>query len=84
MNDASNDLKELQKRYRYPFHYDNVMAGMLTLFVVQVSSFFLNSGIVALGTLSKKKNDIIWEFFPNVGPPPPPPPFWEPFIQKKF
>ena len=24
--------------YRYPFHYDNVMAGMLTLFVVQVSS----------------------------------------------
>ena len=24
-----------------------------------------------LGTLSKKKNDIIWEFFPNVGPPPP-------------
>ena len=31
-----------------------------------------------LGTLSKKKNDIIWEFFPNVGPPPPP--FWEPLI----
>ena len=26
-----------------------------------------------LGTLSKKKNDIIWEFFPNVGPPPHPP-----------
>ena len=24
-----------------------------------------------LGTLSNKKNDIIWEFFPNVGPPPP-------------
>ena len=24
--------------YRYPFHYDNVMAGMLTLFVVQVLS----------------------------------------------
>ena len=22
------------------------------------------------GTLSKEKNDIIWEFFPNVGPPP--------------
>ena len=31
----------------------------------------------------KKKNDIIWEFFPNVGPPHPPPPFWEPLIQKK-
>ena len=31
-----------------------------------------------------KKNDIIWESFPNVGPPPPPnPPFWEPLIQKK-
>ena len=30
---------------------------------------------------SQKKNDIIWEFFPNVGPPPP---FWEPLIQKKF
>ena len=30
----------------------------------------------------KKKNDIIWEFFPNVGPPPTPP-FWEPLIQKK-
>ena len=27
-----------------------------------------------------KKNDIIWEFFPNVGPPP----FWEPLIQKKI
>ena len=23
------------------------------------------------GTLSKKKNDIIWEFFPNVDPHPP-------------
>ena len=32
---------------------------------------------------SLKKNDIIWEFFPNVGPPPIPP-FWEPLIQKKF
>ena len=32
--------------------------------------------------LKKKKNDIIWEFFPNVGPPRPPP-FWEPLIQKK-
>ena len=30
----------------------------------------------------KKKNDIIWEFFPNVGPPTPP--FWEPLIQKKL
>ena len=37
-----------------------------------------------LGTLSKEKNDIIWEFFPNVGPPPPPPPFWEPLIQKNM
>ena len=36
-----------------------------------------------LGTLSKKKNDIIWEFFPTVGPPPPPP-FWEPLFQKFF
>ena len=36
------------------------------------------------GTLSKEKNDIIWEFFPNVGPPPPTPPFWEPLIIKKF
>ena len=27
---------------------------------------------------SQKKNDIIWEFFPNIGPTPP---FWEPFIQ---
>ena len=32
---------------------------------------------------SQKKNDIIWEFFPNVGPPPTPP-FWEPLIQKKI
>ena len=24
---------------------------------------------IYLGTLSNKKNDIIWEFFPNVGPP---------------
>ena len=31
----------------------------------------------------KQKNDIIWEFFPNVGPPPIPP-FWEPLIQKFF
>ena len=30
----------------------------------------------------KKKNDIIWEFFPNVGPPTPP--FWEPLSQKKI
>ena len=30
-------------------------------------------GFTPLGTLSKKKNDIIWEFFPNVGPPTPPP-----------
>ena len=28
----------------------------------------------------KKKTDIIWEFFPNVGPPP----FWEPLIKKKI
>ena len=32
----------------------------------------------------KKKNDIIWEFFPNVGPPPPPPPFGNPFSKKKI
>ena len=32
----------------------------------------------------KKKPDIIWEFFPNVGPPPPTPPFWEPLIQNFF
>ena len=31
----------------------------------------------------KQKNDIIWEFFPNVGPPPTPP-FWEPLFQKKI
>ena len=29
----------------------------------------------------KKKNDIIWEFFPNVGPPPP---FGNPLSKKKF
>ena len=33
-----------------------------------------------LGTLSKK-NDIIWEFFPNVGPPPP---FGNPLSKKNF
>ena len=27
--------------------------------------------LLNLGTLSNKKNDIIWEFFPNVGHPPP-------------
>ena len=32
-----------------------------------------------------KKNDIIWEFFPNVGPPPPhPPPFGNPLSKKNF
>ena len=37
--------------------------------------------LLNLGTLSNKKNDIIWEFFPNLGPPPP---FWEPLIQKNM
>ena len=37
-----------------------------------------------LGTLPNKKNDIIWEFFPNVGPPPPPPPFGNPLSQWPF
>ena len=32
-----------------------------------------------LGTLPTKKNGIIWEFFPSVGPPP----FWEPLFPKK-
>ena len=32
---------------------------------------------------SQKKNDIIWEFFPNVGPPPTPP-FGNPLSKKKF
>ena len=32
----------------------------------------------------QKKNDIIWEFFPNVGPPPHPPPFGNPFSKKNF
>ena len=35
----------------------------------------------------KKKNDIIWEFFPNVGPPPPPPPpplLGTPYPKKNF
>ena len=36
----------------------------------------------SLGTLSKK-NDIIWEFFPNVGPPPTPP-FGNPLSKKNF
>ena len=36
-----------------------------------------------LGTLSNKKNDIIWEFFPNVGPPPTPP-FGNPLSKKIF
>ena len=31
----------------------------------------------------KKKNDIIWEFFPNVGPPRPPP-FGNPLSKKKI
>ena len=31
----------------------------------------------------KKKNDIIWEFFSNVGPPPPPP-FGNPLSKKKI
>ena len=37
-----------------------------------------------LGTLSLKKNDIIWEFFPNVGPPPPPPLLGTPYPKKFF
>ena len=37
-----------------------------------ISRFFVRYAL-------KKKNDIIWEFFPNVGPPPTPP-FWEPLI----
>ena len=37
-----------------------------------------------LGTLSKKKNDIIWEFFPNVGPPPHPPLLGTPYPKKIF
>ena len=32
----------------------------------------------------KKKNDIIWEFFPNVGPPPPPPLLGTPYPKKNF
>ena len=33
---------------------------------------------------SQKKNDIIWEFFPNVGPPPHPPLLGTPYPKKKF
>ena len=36
------------------------------------------------GTLSNKKNDIIWEFFPNIGPPPPPPLLGTPYPKKIF
>ena len=32
----------------------------------------------------KKKKDIIWEFFPNVGPPPPPPLLGTPYPKKIF
>ena len=31
---------------------------------------------------SQKKNDIIWEFFPNVGPPPHPPLLGTPYPKK--
>ena len=37
-----------------------------------------------LGTFSEKKNDIIWEFFPNVGPPPHPPLLGTPYPKKIF
>ena len=40
----------------------------------------INVDIYIIRYALKKKNDIIWEFFPNVGPPPPPPPFLEPLI----
>ena len=36
-----------------------------------------------LGTLPTKKNGIIWEFFPSVGPPPPPPLLGTPVSKKK-
>ena len=33
---------------------------------------------------SQKKNDIIWEFFPNVGPPPHPPLLGTPYPKKNL
>ena len=36
-----------------------------------------------LGTLPKKKNGKMWEFFPSGGPPPPLPPVWEPHVCEK-
>ena len=37
-SDITKPVVQPREWYRYPFHYDNVMAGMLTLFVVQVTS----------------------------------------------
>ena len=36
-----------------------------------ITSILAVSPLSSLGTLSTKKNDIFWEFFPNVGPPSP-------------
>ena len=49
---------------------------------VQIVPEIVQCNTIQIRYALKEKNDIIWEFFPNVGPLPTPP-FWEPLIQKQ-
>ena len=56
-----------KEHYRaFPINYDDLLCtGQKHAFIIFVLEMSLV--ITYLGTLSKKENDIIWEFFPNVG-----------------